>query len=149
MNCRQARDLLPLYADGDLDGARQAAVAEHLLGCPACRERLDLDIRLAAELAGYTPAAAAPAGHTALRSKVMAKVEQERRRQPIRRAALKLGNAAGWALVSGVAAALVLAIAITVRPLAERAWRGPAPATTPAPAASGLGWQVVSEQVIA
>lgn len=149
MNCRQVRDLLPLYADGELQSSVEASVAGHLLGCPACHERLDLDIRLAAELAAYTPAPATAAGRTALRSKVMAKVEEERRRQPIRRAALRLGNAAAWALVSGVAAALVLAIALTVRPLAERAWRGQAPATTPAPAQSGLGWRVVSEQVIA
>lgn len=149
MDCRQASELLPLYADGDLEGAKREAVAEHLQTCPACRRRLDLDTRLAAELAVYTPAPATAAGRTTLRSKVMAKVEEERRRQPIRRAALKLGNAAAWALVSGVAAALVLGIAITVRPLAERAWRGQTPATTPAPVTSGLGWRVVREQVIA
>jgi len=130
MNCRQARDLLPLYADGDLDGARQAAVAEHLRQCPRCRKRLELDIRLAAELAAYGPEAA---GHVGLRSKVMTQVDQERRRQPIRRMALRLGNAAVGLVVSAVAVALLVGIALTVRPLAERAWRGQPVAGPPSP----------------
>jgi anti-sigma factor RsiW len=129
MNCRQARDLLPLYADGELDGAKRAGVAEHLRQCPRCRERLELDIRLAAELAAYGPEAA---GHVDLRSKVMAQVDRERRRQPIRRMALRLGNVAVGLVVSAVAVALLVGIALTVRPLAERARRcrdGSSPAT--------------------
>ena len=130
MNCRQARDLLPLYADGELDGAKRAGVAEHLRQCPRCRERLELDIRLAAELAAYGPEAA---GHVDLRSKVMAQVDRERRRQPIRRMALRLGNVAVGLVVSAVAVALLVGIALTVRPLAERAWpAAPPPATATA-----------------
>lgn len=78
----------------------------------------------------------------------MAEVEKERRRQPLRRALLSLGNAATWTAVAAIAIALVLAISISARPLAEKAWPAASPATaTPEP--MGIGWQVVSEQAIA
>jgi hypothetical protein len=129
MSCRQVRELLPLSVDGDLDSVREALVARHLASCPACRERAGLDCELAERLAAFSPAADLAARGAALRSRVMGQVEKEHRWWPWRRMALRLGNAATWLMVSAVAAALVLAIAVTWRPLAERAWPAAAPAT--------------------
>lgn len=41
ISCKIAEDLLPLYADGSCSEDSQAALEEHLKGCPACRAKLD------------------------------------------------------------------------------------------------------------
>jgi predicted anti-sigma-YlaC factor YlaD len=40
MNCEQAQDLLSVSLDEPLGAPQQAAVDEHLAGCPACAERM-------------------------------------------------------------------------------------------------------------
>jgi anti-sigma factor RsiW len=40
MKCKQAESLLSAYADAELTGQLQDAVAVHLSGCPACTARL-------------------------------------------------------------------------------------------------------------
>jgi len=76
----------------------------------------------------------------------MARRDQEQRQQPIRRAALGLGNRAGWATV-GTMAALLLSIAIGLRLLVERAWRGQTVSTmaTPAPPLAAGGFAAAKD----
>jgi anti-sigma factor RsiW len=122
MNCRQVRDLLPLYADNDLDDGSRQGVVQHLRGCPGCRMRLDLDRRLGPALAQVsTPTAAATDG-ASLRRKVMAEVEKERRWCPFWRTAGRLGNAAGWLAMSAVTALIVLGLSLTWKPMMQKAW---------------------------
>jgi len=40
MTCPEIPELAPLYLAGELDAARAAAFADHLRGCPACRQEL-------------------------------------------------------------------------------------------------------------
>jgi hypothetical protein len=40
MDCRESRQLLNAFHDGELAGADRSRVEEHLLGCPACRALL-------------------------------------------------------------------------------------------------------------
>jgi hypothetical protein len=41
MNCKGAAEFLPLYAAGDLDGARAGQVASHVAACGGCRRVVD------------------------------------------------------------------------------------------------------------
>jgi len=40
MQCENARDLVPLYADGELSEAQAAPLRRHLMDCPTCREHV-------------------------------------------------------------------------------------------------------------
>ena len=146
MHCRRIRELLPLYADGDLECPEAEAVARHLENCGECQERLALDRELAVALSEMPPVAAAEAMALRLGRKVMGQVNRERCPGPLWTAAGRLGNVVGWAAVGVVAAALVLAITLSWRPLAERAgWLG---APTEAPAGRP-GYEILRDEVIA
>ncbi|HTS20879.1 MAG TPA: anti-sigma factor [Casimicrobiaceae bacterium] len=62
MNCDEAMNLLPVYADGELDAVQSAEIEKHLLGCAGCAARRDelanLRSRVQAEVPYYaaTPA---------------------------------------------------------------------------------------------
>ena len=43
MNCQRIRDLLPLYADDELEAPYREIVSEHLKGCEECLRRLAVD----------------------------------------------------------------------------------------------------------
>lgn len=51
MNCTRVREILPLYAENDLDRPELDGVARHLDDCAECRARLELDRELATALA--------------------------------------------------------------------------------------------------
>lgn len=40
MNCKKSRKALPLFLDGELPGARKAALEQHLGACPDCAAEL-------------------------------------------------------------------------------------------------------------
>jgi anti-sigma factor RsiW len=126
VNCSHVRDLLPLYADDDLDEPLAHAVSSHLGACPDCRRRLDLDRHLT-EVLGTLDAwvspdlheRAAPAAVTA--GRVIAQVAAERRRR-------SFAGLVGIVLVGAIAVALVL----LNRPIVAR----PEPSQAATPAAS-------------
>src|SRR6185312_17115563 len=62
MNCQDMRLLLHAYLDDELGAAESLAVARHLAGCDACRQRFDACARLRGNLRQadlYRPAPAA------------------------------------------------------------------------------------------
>ena len=80
MNCTDWEERIALYAGGDLDPRRGAALERHLAECPGCQLFASglaesLDIVKAAH--GET---IAPAHYTALRARVLAAVDRDRRR---------------------------------------------------------------------
>ncbi len=133
MNCREIRDLLPLYADGDLGNGEQKAVAEHLALCAECARRLEVDCTLAALLTDLTPPERLAEMERSLRERVMAEVRRERRWQPLWRMAERVGNVTAWATVATVAALLVLALAVSWRPMMQRLGRATPTPGVPAP----------------
>ncbi len=146
MKCQHVRELLPLYADQDLEGSEREQVERHLETCEECRRRLELDGRLAAALRELPAAQQAAALAPAVRKRVMGTVRSERRWGSLWRAAGRLGNAAAWAAVATVAVLLAAALTLTWKPLLERRAQPGLPSTTEAP---GLGWRIVSDEVIA
>jgi len=53
MNCREARSLLPLFLDGELDGRQLRNVALHSTRCAACEQELQQLERLQDLVVGY------------------------------------------------------------------------------------------------
>lgn len=53
MNCREARSLLPLFLDGELDGRQLRNVALHSTRCPSCEHELQQLERLQDLVVGY------------------------------------------------------------------------------------------------
>ncbi len=148
MNCRRVRELLPLYADGELEGPALAPVTAHLAGCEACCRRLAADRELAARLAALPAAEDADRVAAHVRERVMDEVEKKRRWQPFRRLAERAGNVTVWVGMSALVLLLVVGLAITWRPLVERRRQGASTSMATATPA-GAGWEVVNEQVIA
>lgn len=56
MNCREARSLLPLFLDGELDGRQLRNVALHSTRCTACEQELQQLERLQDLVVGYVNA---------------------------------------------------------------------------------------------
>jgi anti-sigma factor RsiW len=52
---QEAEELLPWYTTGQLEGADQALVEQHLSGCAECRRQLAFDRRMIDELAALMP----------------------------------------------------------------------------------------------
>ncbi|WP_028320347.1 zf-HC2 domain-containing protein [Desulfatiglans anilini] len=61
MTCREIQEQLSLYVDHELDAEDEAAVREHLEGCPACREALR-DLELCLQAMRDMPRHSAPPG---------------------------------------------------------------------------------------
>lgn len=74
MNCREAREIIGAYADGELDAARNLEFERHLQSCPSCSEFHEEQRALAEAIARRAPRFAAPA---ALREQVMAALRAE------------------------------------------------------------------------
>src|SRR5512143_3131714 len=60
MNCREARSLLPLFLDGELDGRQLRNVALHSTRCPSCEQELQQLERLQDLVVGYVNARIEP-----------------------------------------------------------------------------------------
>lgn len=127
MNHDRCEELLAVYRD--LQGRERQAVDAHVRACPACAATL-LAYRAMDQALGSLED---PLPSPRLRERYYAATARRPRRALWR----TLGDAAGWAAVAGVATVLILGLAISARPLAERAWglghragAPPAPATT-------------------
>ncbi len=120
MNCQRVRELLPAYVDGDLEPEDRDRVSQHLGACAGCSQRLAVHRQLVAAL----PELPGPPGEAVvaarLRAHVMAQVGGRPDWRPLWQAAERIGNAAGWLAVSALAALLVVALAITWKPMAGR-----------------------------
>lgn len=95
-------DQLPLWVEGDLAPADQAAVEAHLTACPACRAEAD---RIQTTQAWLREALAPPFGpkdHAALQAAVLVRLAVREPAPPLpsRRPALLAGLAAALALVA-------------------------------------------------
>ena len=99
--CRALQDLLPWYATGRLDPAEHARVEAHVAGCPDCQAELQVERRLAAEVAQL------PLGVEQGWRRMQARLRAEPAAPPRAKAAAALFPWAGWA----TAAATVIAVA--------------------------------------
>jgi anti-sigma-K factor RskA len=106
-------DLLPAYALGSLDGEESTLVAQHLLGCSACRLELVKYETVIGQMALAVPDAAPPAQ---LKRRIMEQVKRPARepaaapRRAWWRSTLRLPLATpAWAAASLVLVALLLA----------------------------------------
>ncbi len=101
--CSRVRENLTAYADGELDaGELRRLIEQHLAECQQCRAHLDQlkdTWRLLDELEP-------PVVRTDLQRKVLARVEDERRKGPVQRLALRFG----WSTMATAAAAVVAAV---------------------------------------
>lgn len=138
MTHAECEERLAIYRD--LAPAEQDDVDRHVAACPRCAA-LQRAYRSLEEQLALRPAIA-PDGRLreAFRAAVARAREQDRRFRPwagLWRAVLALGDAAAWAAVATVAAALVLSLAITWRWAVTRGRPGGAP-TIPLPPAADL-----------
>ncbi len=62
MDCEEIRELLPLYAGGDLEGEEREAVEAHVNVCAACARELDLFREARAALTGLSDEDVPPPG---------------------------------------------------------------------------------------
>lgn len=106
MQCIDVADLLVAYQDGEVTAAERAAVALHLLQCPACREEEQMLTRLDGVLDSWTvpePAADFVSG-------VMARVSSNTPRVvPLRRPTPSWLRSSGVARLATAVAVLMLA----------------------------------------
>ncbi len=75
MECREARQLIPLLQDGELGEAESLRMQEHLADCEACREEFALWSSVASALSGMASEVKAPTGFT---RSVMAEINTQR-----------------------------------------------------------------------
>ncbi len=75
MECREARQLIPLLQDGELGEAESLRMQEHLAGCEACREEFALWSSVASALSGMVSEVKAPSGFA---RSVMAEINTQR-----------------------------------------------------------------------
>ena len=68
MSCEQFENLLPLYAEGELDQEERCGVDEHVASCGACRESLAFYQELETSLASLRDLRPSPARTAALAS---------------------------------------------------------------------------------
>ena len=77
MNCKQAEELLPLYAGRDLDEKRTTLVNEHLQTCAACARVAD-EYREAVQLTEqFAPPVFSEAVYAGIRQRVLREIETE------------------------------------------------------------------------
>ncbi len=82
MNCEEVRDLVPLYAGGELEEGERVAAEAHLAFCADCARELDLYREIRAELAGLRGDEPPPATWRELREGIEAELFPRRRRRP-------------------------------------------------------------------
>lgn len=109
MKCRQAKNLLSPYLDGELDARGEAALAKHLAACAACRQELEVLRAISENLAEVFRRVEPPAD---LLQKVMARVRELEAAGRIRRAGAGVRRGPAWrklAVGVGLAAGIGLA----------------------------------------
>jgi anti-sigma factor RsiW len=79
MNCEKFEPEIALYVEGDLDGREAAGVREHLAGCAACRELVDELMTSQAALKQLRAQPVDAALLAAVRSEVLAGIEDRSR----------------------------------------------------------------------
>ncbi|HVT78962.1 MAG TPA: zf-HC2 domain-containing protein [Acidimicrobiales bacterium] len=99
LDCALARNLLPEYAAGALDGRDRSAVEAHLQACAECRTEADAFVEVADAVLGLAPLAEPPVGFEA---KVLSRVQGASAPRRGRRVALRLLAAAAALLVVGL-----------------------------------------------
>jgi anti-sigma factor (TIGR02949 family) len=104
MECKTARDMLPLYFDGELDRAASSQFETHLDACAACRAELENLDGLRSSLRRAAPRVAAP---QTLRERIQKEVRRELAPPRGRPAQRWLALAASWVLAFGAGATLV------------------------------------------
>ena len=129
MNCRQARELLPLYVDYELSPEQHEAIEGHLVACRECRRLLSLHQRLPGMLAQL------PAPDSALEAKVARRVQSavagERRGGAWRRGATLAARAAAALLTLALLGSLVY-VGFYLASSPEQWAARPTPAASPA-----------------
>jgi len=78
MDCKEALPLMHEYLDGGLKGKEALALKEHLLACPACRQRLNQLEKVEALVQAW-PKQEVPAGLT---ERIMQALPPEKRKNP-------------------------------------------------------------------
>ena len=77
MNCKQAEELLPLYAGRDLDDKRATLVTEHLQTCAACARVAD-EYRESVQLTEqFAPPVFSEAVYAGIRQRVLREIETD------------------------------------------------------------------------
>ncbi|HVC32962.1 MAG TPA: YCF48-related protein [Chloroflexota bacterium] len=143
MNCERVRQLLPRYADDDLDedldDSEVEALSQHLQVCDDCRERLTLDRQLAQALSSLPEPALAPNAPDAWRARLRQEMASGTRGRTWHRATATSANALaaaiGLVLIGCVLGVVVLASGSFLGSGARRATLAATAATTPPAAA--------------
>jgi anti-sigma factor (TIGR02949 family) len=99
MNCEEAREWLPAYADRELDAMRTMEMERHLEECAQCREAADRMAALGEAVRTHAPYHRAPVG-------LESRLRERLRLEP--RAKADTSRWRGWA----IAASVVLAVAL-------------------------------------
>lgn len=134
MSCREIRDLLSDYVDGELSSAAERRVGEHVDGCQACRRTLT-------ELSSLLDAAGALARDVEPERNLWSGIEQ-RIQQPEPAVARGSWWSASWV---GLAAAAVLVLAVILQVSREDE---PLPASpSPDVAEAAPSYALISEEV--
>jgi len=116
VNCREVRQLVDGYVDGELDLVRSVEVENHLADCGACHQALDSCKSLSHAIRAADLRYEAPRG---LENRVLASVRNESRAQNAqdrKRPAIRFSFALGMAAVALVALLAWGALHLSVRP---------------------------------
>ncbi|CCO08535.1 zf-HC2 domain-containing protein [Desulforamulus hydrothermalis] len=114
MRCQDALEMLSPYLDGALDPAEQAAVQDHLAGCPSCRAEWE-ELRSCLSLLQELPEIAPPAG---FRAGLMEKIDRlalpaQAPRHTTWFARINGVVRQGWYRTAAVAAVLAMTLGLT------------------------------------
>ena len=127
MNHARCEELLAAYRD--LRASERQAVEAHVAACPQCAATLRANQAMDHELAKLP----APQPGPTLRERYYAATAGPSARRWLPKPRLDaLGNALGWAVAAAVAGVLLVGLAISARPLAQRAWPGVVASGAPA-----------------
>jgi anti-sigma factor RsiW len=138
MNCRKAKKAIPLLAGGDLVPRKERKVRAHLGTCPSCRKELEeCRSALARVKAGARVEGVSDWSESEWKA-LMARITAEKGRKKT----AVLGLRPRWALASGLAAIIILAV--TVLFVKDTAF-GPQ-MTSPAPGPDVVSVKMVSRE---
>ena len=113
MRCEEAKELIPVYLDGELDLVRNLEVERHIKSCPDCGPARQNALQLRSAIRSEVPYYRAP---QSLADRVRDSVRQEARHTATRPAELRPAapRPAYWQWI-GAAAAVALAVLVGVR----------------------------------
>jgi photosystem II stability/assembly factor-like uncharacterized protein len=120
MNCQQAGPMLPLYADGELDGRQRAEVERHVAACAECERMVAIDRELAGKLSGLAAAAKRIPVPATLRHRVMERAERRERFGPLWRVGQAAGNATALLVWLALIGLVAMGIALAGKPIVEQ-----------------------------